>query len=248
MQHELHTFSLKSVYLKIYLNITHPKTEFKAKCRLCPIELHFWPICNASIWALQYAKHFGKYYLVSEWYTYTHSTLVTTADALKIQPSKPKLEKRHLALQCQHYMSIQDWAKHHGLWQRAYFSSENIKTETHFKIKSQKLSSEIQVLKSNCTPKAQGVQEIFILFFMPIGKQDTPELCTKAFSSTTTKDTQPRGKVQICLNFLESPWNVGSDSRDFTWSSLPHPQGSDLYLLLVLTLCPLAEFIYRAYN
>ena len=126
---------------------------------------------------------------------------------------------------------------------------ENIKTETHIKITSQKLSSEIQVLKSNCTPKAQDVQEIFILFFMPIGKQDTPELCTKAFSSTTTKDTQPRWKVQICLNFLESPWNVGSDSRDFTWSSLPHPQGSDLHLLLlVLTLCPLAEFIYRAYN
>ena len=197
---------------------------------------------------LQYAKHFGKCYLVSEWYTYTHSTCNYRRRA-EHSAFRPKPEKRHLALQCQHYMSIQDWAKHRGLWQWAYFSSENIKTETHFKIKSQKLSSEIHVLKSNCTPKAQDVQEIFILFFMPIGKQDTPELCTKAFSSTTTKDTQPRWKVQICLNFLESPWNVGSDSRDFTWSSLPHPQGSDLHLLLlVLTLCPLAEFIYRAYN
>lgn len=172
----------------------YPKTEFKAKCRLCPIEICSWPICNASIWVLQCAKHFGKYYLVSERYTCTHSSCNYSYCA-EDSAFQPELEKRHLVLQCQHYMSTEDWAKHCGLWQRAHFSSEKIKTETYFKIKSQRLSSETQVLKSNCTPKAQDFQEIFILFFMPIGKRDTPELCTKAFSSTSTRDIRPRWKV-----------------------------------------------------
>lgn len=135
-QHEPYMCSLKTGLPKnISKHYTSKNSDFTAKCRLCPTEIHFWPICNASIWVLQRANHFGKYYLVSEC-THVHIALATLLLTLLDSAFQPKLEKRHLALRRQHYMSAHYQAKHSGLWQLAYFSGENIKTESHDKIKS----------------------------------------------------------------------------------------------------------------
>lgn len=104
------------------------------------------------------------------------------------------------------------------------FLSGKFKHLKHLKLNLRSFQVRLRFLKVIEPPKLRLVWGMLTLFFFYAsrawGTCETPDVCTKASSPITPRDLHPGWKVQIFLNFLENPWNIGSDSRGFMWFSL----------------------------